>query len=66
MQTKIFGLIDDKIPLISNGNLSLSEYYWQMFPNNRTSLNGDLGDYNTIKLERPDLARVIKSISSGS
>jgi hypothetical protein len=23
-------------------------------------------DYNTIKLERPDLARVIKSISSGS
>ena len=49
MQTKIFGLIDDKIPLISNGNLSLSEYYWEMFPNNRTSLNGDLGDSYELK-----------------
>ena len=49
MQPKIFGLVDDKLPVISNGNLALSEYYWEMFPNNRTSMNNDVSDSYELK-----------------
>ena len=50
MQPKIFGLIDERVPVISNGNLALSEYYWEMFPNNRGSFNNDVGASYELKL----------------
>jgi predicted transcriptional regulator len=49
MQSKIFGLLDDKLPIISNGNLALSEYYWEMYPNGRTSGNNDVGSSYELK-----------------
>ena len=50
MQSKIFGLLNEKEPVISNGNLLLSEYYWEMFSNNRTQSNNDLGTSYELKL----------------
>ena len=50
MQSKIFGLLNEKEPVISNGNLLLSEYYWEMFSNNRNQSNNDLGTSYELKL----------------
>lgn len=49
MQNKLFGLTGHKLLAISNGNLELNEYVWEMYPNNKPSGSKDLGKYKELK-----------------
>ena len=43
MQSKIFGLSDDRLPVVSTGSLVLNEYYWDVYPNNKSPGSNQVG-----------------------
>lgn len=67
MQNKIFGLTDHKLLKISNGNLELNEYFWDMSHNYKPSGSKELGMSQEFKfISKGDSQALLVFVPSGT